>query len=52
LGARFSGDDPVALVDVFLETTFEGGRHALRVAKIAAIEKDNCRDIEAEGKEA
>ena len=50
LGARFSGEDPVALVDAFLETTFEGGRHALRVAKIAAIEKDNCPDIETEGK--
>jgi ribose 5-phosphate isomerase B len=52
LGARFSGDDPVTLVDSFLETAFEGGRHALRVAKIAAIEKDNCREIETEGKEA
>jgi len=52
LGARFPGEDPIALVDAFLETTFEGGRHARRVAKIAAIEQDACRDIETEGKEA
>ena len=38
LGARFPGEDPVALVDAFLETAFEGGRHARRVAKIGAIE--------------
>jgi ribose 5-phosphate isomerase B len=50
LGARFPKEDPLALVDAFLETAFEGGRHALRVAKIAAIEKDNCPEIETEGK--
>jgi RpiB/LacA/LacB family sugar-phosphate isomerase len=50
LGARFAEADPLALVDAFLETSFEGGRHARRVAKIAAIEMDNCRDIETEGK--
>jgi len=39
LGARFIGEpDADALVDVFLSTAFEGGRHALRVAKIAALE--------------
>jgi ribose 5-phosphate isomerase B len=39
LGARFI-EEPAAdaLVDVFLETAFDGGRHALRVAKIAALE--------------
>jgi RpiB/LacA/LacB family sugar-phosphate isomerase len=52
LGGRFPGEDPVALVDAFLQTTFEGGRHARRVAKIAAIEKDNCRDLQTEGKKA
>ena len=51
LGARFHGEDPLALVDTFLETTFEGGRHARRIAKIAAIEKDNCPEIETEGKD-
>jgi RpiB/LacA/LacB family sugar-phosphate isomerase len=51
LGARFPGEDPLALVDAFLETAFEGGRHARRVAKIAAIEKDNCPEIETEGKD-
>lgn len=28
------------LVDVFLNTEFEGGRHALRVAKITALEEE------------
>jgi len=51
LGARFPGKDPVALVDAFLETAFEGGRHARRTAKIAAIEKDNCPEFETEGRE-
>lgn len=29
------------LVDIFLSTGFEGGRHALRVDKITAIENEN-----------
>jgi len=29
------------IVDTFLETAFEGGRHALRVEKIAAMERSN-----------
>lgn len=29
------------LVDAFLDTEFEGGRHAVRVAKLAAIEENN-----------
>ncbi len=39
LGARFI-EEPAAdaLVDVFLETAFDGGRHGRRVAKIAALE--------------
>ncbi len=41
LGARFI-DEPAAeaLVDIFLATAFDGGRHGLRVAKIAALERD------------
>lgn len=31
------------IVDVFLETQFEGGRHQRRVDKISAIEKKYCR---------
>jgi len=39
LGARFIEEAAAdALVDVFLETTFDGGRHARRVAEIAALE--------------
>ncbi len=41
LGARFL-DGAVAgdLVDTFLSTAFEGGRHARRVAKIAGLEQE------------
>ena len=31
-----------ALVDVFLQTDFEGGRHARRIAQIGDIEKEEC----------
>ena len=30
------------MVRIWLETDFEGGRHARRVEKIAKIEKDQC----------
>ena len=31
-----------AIVDVFLETKFEGGRHVRRLEQIRAIEKEEC----------
>lgn len=37
-GGRLSGEQATPIVDRFLETDFEGGRHARRVAKIVAIE--------------
>jgi ribose 5-phosphate isomerase B len=48
LGARFTGPQ-VALdaVDAFLATAFEAGRHADRVAKIAALEPDPEEDPRA-----
>ncbi len=40
LGGRVVGAGLAAeIVDVFLNTSFEGGRHATRVAKIMALEK-------------
>lgn len=33
-----------AVVDVFLQTAFEGGRHARRIAQIRVIEKEECED--------
>ena len=40
LGGRVVGPGLAAeLVDIFLETPFEGGRHQLRVDKIMALEK-------------
>ena len=39
MGGRVVGPGlAIELVDVFLNTEYEGGRHALRVAKIAALE--------------
>jgi ribose 5-phosphate isomerase B len=42
LGARYT-DPPAAseMVRVFLETPFEGGRHARRIGKIAELEKES-----------
>ena len=40
LGERITGAGlALELVKVFLETEFEGGRHAVRIAKIAELEK-------------
>ena len=39
LGARFlPEDEALSIIDVWLATGFDGGRHATRVAKIAALE--------------
>jgi len=39
IGAKFTGEPEAReLVDVFLQTQFEGGRHARRVGKIAELE--------------
>jgi ribose 5-phosphate isomerase B len=44
LGGRILGDDlAVAIVDEFLASGFEGGRHARRVAQIAEIEAEEAR---------
>jgi ribose 5-phosphate isomerase B len=41
IGARYTGLDAAnEMVRVFLETPFEGGRHARRVGKIAQLEKE------------
>ncbi len=39
-GARVAPDDADAIVQTFLETRFDGGRHARRVDEIAALEHD------------
>ena len=42
LGQRVVGEGlALELVDLFLNTKFEGGRHAQRIAKIAKIEEEN-----------
>jgi ribose 5-phosphate isomerase B len=48
LGASFT--DPTTagqLIDIFLATEFEGGRHSRRLAKIAALERDSAADAAA-----
>jgi ribose 5-phosphate isomerase B len=39
-GENFSSEDYARLLRLWLNTAFEGGRHAQRVAKIAALEGD------------
>ena len=43
LGGRLLGDTlALRIVDVFLATGWEGGRHAARVAQLADIEREEC----------
>jgi ribose 5-phosphate isomerase B len=43
LGGRIVAETyALAIVDVFLETEFEGGRHVPRLEQIAAIENEEC----------
>jgi len=43
LGGRILGDGlATSIVDAFLSTPFEGGRHERRVAQIAEIEAEEC----------
>ncbi len=44
LGARMTGEKTAGeLVEVFLGTAFDGGRHARRVEKIMNLEKEDAR---------
>jgi ribose 5-phosphate isomerase B len=43
LGARILGDElALVIVDLFLATQFEGGRHVTRLEQVAAIEQEEC----------
>lgn len=45
LGARFIAPElAMVIVDVFLSTSFEGGRHVPRLDEISAIEQEECGD--------
>ena len=45
LGARILGDElALAIVDLFLATRFEGGRHVARLEQVAEIEREECGD--------
>jgi ribose 5-phosphate isomerase B len=53
LGAKYTRPEEAdAMVDVFLATGFEGGRHARRVGKIAGLEREANREAEPEGTRA
>jgi ribose 5-phosphate isomerase B len=44
LGARFLAPElAMVILDVFLSTGFEGGRHMPRIEEISAIEREECR---------
>ncbi|NPV38498.1 MAG: ribose-5-phosphate isomerase [Brevinematales bacterium] len=43
-GRRTSPEEAEKLVDIWLSTAFEGGRHIRRIEKIHTIEKEECRD--------
>jgi len=46
-GAKYTRPEEAdAMVEVFLSTDFEGGRHARRVGKIAALEVEADRKVE------
>lgn len=48
LGARITGTDlALAIVEEWMNTEFEGGRHDRRVGKICAIEEKTCREDKA-----
>ncbi|MDQ3877432.1 MAG: ribose 5-phosphate isomerase B [Actinomycetota bacterium] len=47
LGGRLLGETlALVVLDTFLQTDFEGGRHARRIAQIAEIEEEECRKNE------
>ncbi|MCX7882788.1 MAG: ribose 5-phosphate isomerase B [Brevinematales bacterium] len=43
-GRRTSPTEAETLVDIWLSTDFEGGRHLRRIEKIHEIEQEECRD--------
>ncbi|HEX6476324.1 MAG TPA: ribose 5-phosphate isomerase B [Acidimicrobiales bacterium] len=50
MGARVLGVElALTILDVFLTTDFEGGRHVPRLAEIAAIEAEECAQGAAPG---
>lgn len=49
LGGRILGEAlALAIVDIFLETGFEGGRHERRLAQISEIEEQECNQNKEE----
>lgn len=43
-GRRTTMDDAARYLDIWFSTGYEGGRHDRRLAKIEAIEREECRD--------
>jgi ribose 5-phosphate isomerase B len=43
LGARILGEEfAFSIVETFMSTAFEGGRHRRRIEQIAGIEREEC----------
>ncbi len=50
LGARLTADAlALTILEVFLTTDFEGGRHVPRLAQLADIEREECERADGEG---
>jgi ribose 5-phosphate isomerase B len=45
-GDKLDNSSAERIVDTWLDTEFEGGRHARRVERIAEIEHDQCQPVE------
>jgi ribose 5-phosphate isomerase B len=52
LGARYPKGDAIPMLNAFLTTPFDGGRHARRVSKISELEQNDCRETEPQGASA
>ena len=53
LGARIVAEPlALAVLDVFLATGFEGGRHVPRLRQVAAIEAEECQGSESASRAA
>ena len=51
LGAKYTEPALAAqMVDVFLTTDFEGGRHSRRLAKVTEMERSRSEEVTVEGK--
>ena len=47
IGAKFTPENDAAeMIDIFLDTAFDGGRHSRRIAKIAELERTQIEEVQ------